>query len=499
MPNDGTYAITGSGLGPLGQIPAAIEVEGLPQGLPLPQGQSQLASGLFYSSGGTPTGGSNSTQAEVNCYCNVSVIIRIFTRADYNPRIRSSRFPLYKTEVTGHGERVYLFKNKVRHTWKGPGSTTVVIAPPPDYTIELLKGPVIKKRTSLWAVESMTPGKMAETVELGCNAGEIIRTFDYRIHAVDELDKPEHGGYEVTLQVNWNGAPPPFRVSSIQGTPNEVTSREFYPNNAKRAHSHPGEKAAGGTKTSGTLLYTAQASNLARGVYVVRFGLSIEGQFIDPVKSGFDLVSGPLDYPEPGLLQVKVLVEPPATTRTRITLKYKAPKGGGGGGGMPPEVPKKKTDPLPQLPGKPPSRSSGGPFVAGPSDYSMGPAVQYEYVDQYIDESVNAQELSQVDSGYSDYEGGHYEDESGSSVYPASAVSGLTSHSGLSASLPYSLATNRSVDASSPPWTQLQILLDPNGSIDARDAIRLHAIDGEHAVRAHFNGRRKNFISGPEL
>jgi hypothetical protein len=47
-----------------------------------------------------------------------------------------------------------------------------------------------------------------------------------------------------------------------------------------------------------------------------------------------------------------------------------------------------------------------------------------------------------------------------------------------------------------PPWTQLDIVVDPNASMDARDAVNLHDIEGTNIVRGLFDGRFRGFSAG---
>jgi hypothetical protein len=56
-----------------------------------------------------------------------------------------------------------------------------------------------------------------------------------------------------------------------------------------------------------------------------------------------------------------------------------------------------------------------------------------------------------------------------------------------------------SAPSASPPWTQLDIQVDPDGSVDARDSVQTHDIDGPRIVRGVFNGHQRSFIEGPRI
>jgi hypothetical protein len=50
--------------------------------------------------------------------------------------------------------------------------------------------------------------------------------------------------------------------------------------------------------------------------------------------------------------------------------------------------------------------------------------------------------------------------------------------------------------ADGPPWTQMDIVVDPNASMDARGAVDLHGIEGSNMVRGLFDGRFRGFVPG---
>lgn len=52
-------------------------------------------------------------------------------------------------------------------------------------------------------------------------------------------------------------------------------------------------------------------------------------------------------------------------------------------------------------------------------------------------------------------------------------------------------------EASPPPWTQMDIVVDPNGSEAAGDAVDASDIRGGSIVRGLFNGHHRGFLSSP--
>jgi len=479
-------------LGPLAILPPGIEIEGLPANLPYP-GTQTVSSGVS-----TPAAGliqeKPGTVAETRCARKIIRIIRMSSTKAV-PRWNGVQASRVEGDLeAGVPVKVYLFSDSFLHEWKGPGPASLRV-PPPTGRVQLTSGKVTKEVS----LESLGHFGPAASMTLACTGGPVQITFPYSIPNDDKPAPPKKllGAYEVIFQVNWTGAPPPFRVGSIQLTEKEdnddkgADNHEFYPHNKDKGQTLIGEKYPGQSRFKGSLLYKVGKDKLAEGLYFVRIAMFLDGNYSDLVRAGFSVVSGPVEFPYPLVYQVRVQVKPPATTRIRVVLKYAPPKGGGGG--SPPEIPKKKEGAT--APSPAPGGRQGRPFIPGPSDsmaYNMSPGIQYQYVDEYVDEPFGfAEGLGTFDEDM----GGGVEDAfhlHGESTAPGYLLETSSSENGHA---PAKAGTS-ALTGSGPPWTQLQISVDPNGSMDARAAIRLHSIDGSHAVRGLFNGRHPGFISG---
>jgi hypothetical protein len=292
-------------------------------------------------------------------------------------------------------------------------------------------------------------------------------------------DQPHPGecctSFRVILQINWEGSPP-------KGLSYSTT---FYGGPQGAVETPPASKTnvPSGVGGRGTILYEFRSPCLDKrgGTYPVEIS-TFDDQTGQPQNFwapgfGARADSWPFQTSANGKLIFEVTVGPcERDKRVFINIDYKAPKPGeDGGGGAPPERPKEAPE------GAPPGGPEPPPFGPEPQ---VG-ASPYEGVETSppVTEGEGGYEMAAPEAAAEPY---GPEPTLSASVLAALDAQGMASLDPIGAVISGSglgLVGGRDRFDLGPPWTQLDLLVDPDGSMDAAHGIRTQRIHGQNSVR----------------